>query len=222
MQRQVLTVAIELTKIPFIGANSRNYTAGRSGKKIEYIVIHYTAGTNDTARANAKYFQSFREASAHYFVDSKEIIQTVKDENAAWHCGTQWGYKHPKCRNVNSVGIEICTLKDGKGNYSFAPAAVRRAAELTAALMKKYGIPIGNVIRHYDVTGKVCPAPMVNDKNQWKAFLKLCEDFSEMSTEDYIGIVQRRVARPFEKQTIEYLNKYKYSSELWKRLAEME
>lgn len=214
-------MAIELTKIPFIGASSRNYTAGRGGKKIEYIVIHYTAGTNDTARANAKYFQSSREASAHYFVDSKKIIQTVKDTDTAWHCGAK-AYKHKVCRNSNSIGIEICTLKDGKGNYSFAPAAVRRAAELTAALMKKYGIPIGNVIRHYDVTGKVCPAPMVNDESQWKAFLKLCEDFSEMSTEDYIGIVQRRVSRPFEKQTIDYLNKYKYSSELWKRLAEME
>lgn len=211
---------LNLSDIPVILASKSNYNVGRSGKKIEYIVIHYTAGTNDTARANAKYFQSSRQASAHYFVDSKEIIQTVKDTDTAWHCGAK-AYKHKVCRNANSIGIEICTLKDGKGNYSFAPAAVRRAAELAAALMKKYGIPIGNVIRHYDVTGKICPAPMVNDAKAWEGFKESVSSLAEYTVEDYIDMVQARLDVPFERQTIEYLNKYKYADALWKRLAEM-
>ncbi len=215
-------MVLDLSKIVFKGASSLNYTNGREGKKIEYIVIHYTAGRNDTARANAVYFQSSRQASAHYFVDENEIIQTVKDTNAAWHCGTKYGYKHAKCRNANSIGIEICSKIDAGGNYYFDPKAVKRTAELVAALMKKYGVSIGNVIRHYDVTGKICPAPMVNDVKQWEAFLKLSESLVDLTMQDYIDIVQSRVSPPFEKQTIDYINRYKYADDLWRRLAEME
>lgn len=32
--------------------------------------------------------------------------------------------------------------------------------------MAKYNIPIDNVIRHYDVTGKICPEPLV-DEQAW-------------------------------------------------------
>ena len=35
--------------------------------------------------------------------------------------------------------------------------------------MSKYSIPIENVIRHYDVTGKNCPQPYV-DEGEWKKF----------------------------------------------------
>lgn len=215
-------MSVDLTKIEFIGASTSNYTKNRSGKSISYIVIHYTAGNNDTARANAKYFQTFREASAHYFVDSKEIIQTVADEYAAWHCGTQYGYKHKECRNANSIGIEICSHKDSKGNYYFDDEAVARAADLTASLMRKYNIPIENVIRHYDVTGKVCPAPFVKNESDWKSYLRLCNGLLSPTTDYYIGIVQSRVKKKLEDKTIKYISDYKYADELWKRLAEME
>ena len=35
--------------------------------------------------------------------------------------------------------------------------------------MKLYGIPLENVIRHYDVTHKKCPAPFVDSK-EWEKF----------------------------------------------------
>lgn len=38
--------------------------------------------------------------------------------------------------------------------------------------MKRYGILLANVIRHHDVTGKNCPAPMVSDPALWDAFKK--------------------------------------------------
>ena len=41
--------------------------------------------------------------------------------------------------------------------YSFTTAAVAHAAELVKQLMAEYNIPAENVIRHYDVTGKLCP-----------------------------------------------------------------
>jgi hypothetical protein len=35
---------------------------------------------------------------------------------------------------------------------------IENALELVKALMQKYSVPQSNVIRHYDVTGKLCPA----------------------------------------------------------------
>ena len=42
--------------------------------------------------------------------------------------------------------------------------------------MERYHIPIQNVIRHYDVTGKVCPAPFVEDARAWLRFKQRLEE----------------------------------------------
>lgn len=155
----------------FKQANSSNFKVGRTSP-IKYIVIHYTANNGDTAKGNADYFNRTPNlsASAHYFVDENEVWQSVLDKDTAWHCGAKT-YIHRECRNSNSIGIELCSRKDTKGNYYFKDEVVNRAIALTKELMKKYNIPVTNVIRHYDVTGKTCPAPMVNDENKWKDFL---------------------------------------------------
>ena len=50
----------------------------------------------------------------------------------------------------------------------FTEAQVATRGELVRDLMARYGIPEGSVIRHYDVTGKLCPAPYV-DASKWAA-----------------------------------------------------
>ena len=146
-----------------------NYRKG-SGKANKYIVIHYVGSTGG-AEENCKYFQSnYRGASAHYFVGHKgEIWQCVEDKDVAWHVGAN-SYKHPYCRNTNSIGIELCCRKKADGTWYFEEETVGAAIELTKELMKKYNIPVGNVIRHYDVTGKVCPEPFVRDTSAWETF----------------------------------------------------
>ena len=163
----------------FKQANSSNFKVGRT-KPIEYIVIHYTANNGDTAKNNVDYFSRTPNlsASAHYFVDENEVWQSVQDKDTAWHCGGST-YKHKSCRNANSIGIELCSRKDTSGKYYFKDATVKRAAALTKNLMDKYNIPATNIIRHYDVTGKICPAPMVNDEKQWKDFLAMLSKSSK-------------------------------------------
>lgn len=142
-----------------------------ANKENRYVVIHYTANNGDTAQGNANYFHSVnRNASANYFVDENEIVQVVKDTDIAWHCGAS-SYKHLYCRNTNSIGIELCSRKDSNGRYYFKDETIANAVELTASLMKKYNIPITNVIRHYDVTGKVCPEPFVSDTSKWNNYI---------------------------------------------------
>jgi N-acetyl-anhydromuramyl-L-alanine amidase AmpD len=151
-----------------------NKTAG-SSRPIQYIVIHYVGATGD-AKANCEYYASeYVGASAHYFVGHKgDVWQSVEDKDTAWHCGTKNGYKHAYCRNSNSIGIEMCCHKSKEGVWYFEDATVNSTLELVRELMKKYNIPLENVIRHYDVTGKNCPAPYVlnNTKHKWDDFVK--------------------------------------------------
>lgn len=145
-----------------------NYRKG-NGKHNKYLVIHYVGATG-SAEDNCKYFLSnYRGASAHYFVGHNgEVWQCVLDKDVAWHCGATT-YKHPYCRNTNSIGIELCCRKGANGWY-FEEATIKAAKELTKQLMKKYNIPVANVIRHFDVTGKVCPEPFVRDSQAWDSF----------------------------------------------------
>ena len=160
-------------------AHQSNYNRCRN-QPIQYIVVHYTANNGDRAQGNGNYFsQPNRNASAHYFVDENEIVQSVKDNDTAWHCGAK-SYKHPKCRNDNSIGVEMCSEKDDKGQYYINEQTQNTAIKLIKVLMEKYNIPIENVLRHYDVTGKMCPEPFVRNQIQWLDFKnKLSEEKKE-------------------------------------------
>lgn len=156
-------------------AHVSNYSKGRH-TTIKYLVLHYTANNGDTALSNCKYFSSAnRNASANYFVDEKGVYRSVKDMNVAWHCGSMNGYKHKYCRNTNSIGIEMCSRKDKNGKFYIKEETIANAIELTKYLMEKYDIPVENVIRHYDVTGKMCPRPFVEDEKLWLDFKERLE-----------------------------------------------
>ena len=159
---------------------SKNFQKGNNKRNL-FIVIHYTANNGDTALGNAQYFgRSPRKASAQYIVDENPIVWcAVKPTDIAYHCGTTGTYFHKYCRNSNSIGIEMCSRKDSTGKYYFKENTVDTTARLTAELMKKYSIPISNVIRHYDVTHKVCPEPFVRDISQWDNFKKLVLNYYE-------------------------------------------
>ena len=155
--------------------NSANYAKGRSGD-IKYIVIHYTANKGDTALNNVKYFaNNVVKASAHYFVDENNIYSSVPEKDTAYHCGGglqgRTGHAwYGICKNSNSIGIEMC-LWDKSG--SLIGGTVDNCIGLVRCLMNRYSIPIENVIRHWDVTGKDCPKPMTGDNNGlWTEFKK--------------------------------------------------
>lgn len=139
-------------------ANKENYGKSRNTSTIKYIVVHYTSNDGDTDENNGKYFKNnVVKSSAHYFVDDDSITQSVPDNHIAYHCGTTGKYKHASCRNSNSIGVEIC---DDVKNGVIYPSAktIENVLDLVKHLMKKYNVPAANVIRHYDVTGKLCPA----------------------------------------------------------------
>lgn len=171
-----------------IKQNLTNINFAHSGNtsRVKFIVVHYTAGKSDyegAAYANTKYFKDvYRGASAHYFVDCGNTIwQCVEDMDVAWHCGDSPQGKpsyHKKCTNTNSIGIEMVS-QFTNGVYSISEQTIKNTIELVHYLMKKYNIPKENVIRHYDVTGKTCPAPLV-DNNEWRKFKNMISEVGSM------------------------------------------
>lgn len=158
-----------------------NFTDANNVGRIKYIVIHYV-GALGGAKANCQYYAGqYIGASAHYFVGFEgEIWQSVPDKDVAWHCGAN-SYKHKECRNSNSIGIELCVRKRDTSrlgaenkDWYFEDETVAAAVELTKYLMKKYDVPASRVIRHYDVTGKICPNPYVYNTtaHTWDEFKK--------------------------------------------------
>lgn len=137
--------------ILFKQCGSDHMTRGRS-HAIDRTVIHYAA-TLASARNNAVYYSRNERqgSSAHYFVDdiTDEIYQSVAEGDTAWHAGN-W------LMNCRSVGIEVVSAGE-----DYSEVEVGKLAWLGQTLMKRYGISEGGVIRHYDVTGKVCPAPYI-------------------------------------------------------------
>lgn len=188
----MVTVKIDL-------AHRNNYGSARSLDKIKYIVIHYTGNDGDHDESNANYFNAYRGVSAHYFVDDDSITQSVPDGCVAWAVGgAKWadcpqtggGKWYNKCTNNNSISIELCdTVRDGK--YGFTEKTLQNAADLVKLLMKKYNVPIENVIRHFDVNGKHCPAPMM-DLKMWSAFKARLED-DEVVTKEKIEFFGKEI-----------------------------
>ena len=159
-------------KISELLAKSISYGEKRNLKDIKYIVIHYTANKGDTAYNNAKYFANTntRQVGAHFFVDKKgEIWRSVKMERTAWSVGNDHrsGAKgeatyYGKCTNSNSVSIELCDCLS-ETNWEQMKA--------TRQLVKYIQGKCPNaktIIRHWDVNGKQCPAPMTGiDNEKW-------------------------------------------------------
>lgn len=150
--------------------NRLNYGEVRAIADIKYIVVHFTENNGDTVKNNLDYFaREYVGASAHYFVDENDVGLSAPIIRTAWHCGTRGTYYHSKCRNANSIGVEMCSKKRN-GVFYIPEKTQELTAALVARLMKEYKIPIENVVRHYDVTHKLCPEPFVREPAQWGQF----------------------------------------------------
>lgn len=177
----------------FKQAHRGNYSPGRV-YPVEYIVVHYTGIAGDTAQNELDYFAREKLGrSAHYYVDENEVCQSVLDTDTAWHCASD-NPRHPYCRNANSIGVEMCNSLDG------VPEATKaRTAAFVRELMSKYGLDSSRVLRHYDVTGKRCPAPWADNPVDWmefKSMLEVEEVTQEQFDEMMENYLERRSAQP--------------------------
>ena len=141
---------------------------GEELKKINGVVIHYVGNPGTSAEANRNYFESLSGgeqetyASSHFIIGLEgEAVQCVPLTEIAYASNS---------RNDDTVSIEVCH-PDETGVFS--RPAYDRCVELTAWLCRMFRLKPGeDVIRHYDVTGKLCPRHFVEDPEAWDAFLE--------------------------------------------------
>ena len=118
----------------------------------QYIVIHYTGnGKIDRAVDNVKWAYGLGEnvpGSAQYYIDDTECYQLVPENRGAWAVGDDNGYGRFAfgVTNQNSISIEMCC---SGGAYYVSEKTQNNAAELAASLLKKYGLGIDRLKRHY-------------------------------------------------------------------------
>lgn len=184
-----------LDQVSFVPCHPKNRGGTRPVSAIRYLVFHYTGNDGDRAFNNAFYYQdNIVQASAHYFVDDDNIYQSVEDTGIAWAVGgkkwsdcarTGGGSLFLTANNYNTLSIELCdTRRDGK--LMATEATLERAVELGRALMEKYGIPVERVIRHFDVSGKHCPAYFM-DSERWAAFKERLKEDETMDVDKLIA-----------------------------------
>ncbi len=141
------------------------HTTARTGillEDINNIVVHYVGNPNTTAKNNRDYFDKpTTTVSSHFIVGLQgEVIQCVPiyERSAA-----------SNHRNKDTISIETCHPDEsGKFNKDTYNSLVK----LTAYLCYQFDLSENDVIRHYDVTGKICPKYYVENEDEWEIFKK--------------------------------------------------
>lgn len=180
---------------------------GTKRSKTTKIAWHYVANPGSSAAANRNYFQNGKVyASSHYIVGLKgEILYIVADDEIAYTTNSANNY---------SIGIECCH-PTSDGHYN--DATYNSMVELGAYLCKKYNLdPIDDMIRHYDITRKICPKWFVDYPSAWIKFKNDVKDKINGTTkpdDDKVIYISPNTKSDWVKELQIYLNST-YSAKL--------
>ena len=143
---------------------------------VNSIVVHYIGNPGTTAQQNRDYFESLKNqsgsnttsVSSNFIIGMDgEIIQCIPVDEKSFASNN---------RNSDTISIECCHPDE---NGKFTDATYRSLVQLTAWLCAKYDLTADQVIRHYDVTGKICPKYFVEDEDAWVEFRRNVQDALE-------------------------------------------
>lgn len=142
-----------------------NSRPGKKLSKVNGVVVHYTANPGTDAEANRNYFESRKDmpdnnknkVSSHFVIGlDGTIIQCIPLDEIAYASND---------RNADTISIECCHPdKSGKFNEATYDSLIH----LIAWLCKKYEFNRDRIIRHYDVSGKLCPLYYVEHEDKWE------------------------------------------------------
>ena len=134
---------------------------GNKLKRLNNIVVHYVGNPETTALQNRDYFNNIgTEVSSHFVVGLEgEIIQCLplNEVSAA-----------SNHRNIDTLSIEVCH-PDESGKFN--EATYNSLIKLLSWICWTLDLFAEDVIRHYDITGKLCPLYYVENPQEWKSFI---------------------------------------------------
>lgn len=158
------------------------------GNQKKYIAIHYLGVVGQSHEIGAD------GCGAHFYIYwDGTIYQRCSLDAIPWAVGTAGYYKqkHPLARNSNTISIEMCCKCDGNSSsatdskWYFTPETQEACAWLIGKLRRDLGVPHKNVLRHYDIVNKVCPAPYVKNNKYRTSWT--WEEFKKRSNQYYYG-----------------------------------
>ena len=165
---------------------------GTKRSKTTKVAVHWVGNANSTAIANRNYFESLKDkkiyASSHYIIGlDGEIIQCVPEDEIAYTTNSA---------NAYSIGIECCH-PDWTGKFN--EKTYNSMVELFADICKRYKLnPLTDIIRHYDVTKKVCPKYFVDHPDKFEQFKKDVE--TKMKGGEYVVTKTKVIINGVEKE----------------------
>lgn len=167
-------------KYEYIGINKYS-RPGIKNNGIKGLIMHYTANNGGTARNHKSYFNNLSGtyASAQLFVDDVEALCIIPLDEVAYHANDIQKYVNGQPyyplrgiignANYSTIGLEMCL--DANGNIT--EATFQNSVKAVKELIKMYPqITADRIWRHYDVTGKNCPAPWVAKPSELDRFKK--------------------------------------------------
>ena len=150
--------------IPRFLTTNRYSRPGHRIREVNAVVVHYVANPGTTAEQNRNFFESLSDgrgvfASSNFIIGLEgEVLQLIPVYEIAY------ASNH---RNSDTVSIEICHPDESGSFTSYTYASMVR---LTAHLVYHFGLTADDIIRHYDVNGKLCPRYFVVNEDAWEAF----------------------------------------------------
>lgn len=163
---------------------------GTTLSNVNAVVIHYTASPKGTAAENREYFEDLRifkttKASSHFIVGlDGEVVQCIPTREIAYASNN---------RNKDTVAIECCH-EDETGKFN--EKTLDSMKKLTAWLLVKFGLSADDgIIRHYDVSGKLCPKYFVEHEDEWKKFKDSVAEYVDehraaLAADDYLTFTE--------------------------------
>jgi putative N-acetylmuramoyl-L-alanine amidase len=185
----------------------------RPGSKIKptKIAVHYVGNAGSSAKGNRNYFASGKVyASSHYIIGLEGEILRLIPEDEISYCTNQ--------ANSYTISIECCH-PDNTGKFN--SKTLQSLIELCADICKRHGFnPLTDIIRHYDVTKKCCPAwwsPNGLNKNanaDFKAFKQSVKDkMSGKTTKEENDMTEAEVRKIATQVANDLIYKYVTSKE---------
>ncbi len=139
---------------------------GTQTEQIRNIVVHYVANPGSTAQQNRDYFEGLKDtgetsSSSNFVIGLEgEIIQCVPTWEIAWASNEA---------NSTSVSIELCHPTEAG---EFTDETYESLVHLSAWLCEKFDLTSEDILRHYDITEKMCPLYFVENEDEWVQFKK--------------------------------------------------
>ncbi|AKU24606.1 N-acetylmuramoyl-L-alanine amidase [Massilia sp. NR 4-1] len=147
-----------LTACASIPRVDRSLSSPDQSSRVKYLVLHYTV--TDTPRSIHIFTgHSQGQASIHYLLTDAEqpVIHGIVDESrAAYHAGSDSGWKNDRQLNLTSIGIEIVNAGwvDGPNGRTWAPFPEKQIdtlIPLVKDIMARHHIAPEHVLGHSDI-----------------------------------------------------------------------